>query len=110
MLPTKGNSMCHHPQRVSLNNKSNKVGHKLKFKSTAQRMVVVQSPMSHHSSYHQITVVVCSPNVFLSKVAAVAGLLVRSQHSPNSQSSPIRLVTVTVLSAQAVDAYFLCVA
>ena len=109
MFPTKGNSMCHHPQSMSLNNKSNKVGHKLKFKSTAQRMVVLQSPMSHHSSHHQITVVVCSPNTFLSEVAAVAGLLVRSHHSPHSQSYPIPLVTVVVLSAQTVDAYFLCV-
>ena len=32
MLPTKGNSMCQHPQRVTQNTKSNKVGHKLKFK------------------------------------------------------------------------------
>ena len=36
--------MCQHPQRVSENNKSNKVGHKLKFTSSAQMMVVLQSP------------------------------------------------------------------
>ena len=98
--------MCHYPQRVSLINKSNKVGHKLKLKSTALRMVVLQSPMSHPSSYHLITFVVSSPNVFLSEVVVVGGLLVRSHHSPKSQSSPIPLVTVNILS----DSYFLCVA
>ena len=102
--------MCQHPQRVCPNNKSNKVGHKLKFKTTAQRMVVLHSPSSHHSSQPQITVVVCSPNAFLFEVAAVAGLLVQFHHSPNSQSSPIPQVTVTVLSAQTVDVYCLCVA
>ena len=110
MLLTNGSSMCHHREMVSVNNKSNKVRHKLEFKSTAQRMVVLLSPMSHSSSYSQITVVVCSPNEFLSRVAAVAGLLVRSHHSPNLQSSPIPLVTVTVLSAPTLDSYFLCVA
>ena len=100
--------MCQHPQRVCQNDKSNKVGHKLKFNMTAQRMVLLQSPSSHHSSQHQITVVVCSPNAFLFELAAMAGLLVQSHHSPNSQSSPIPLVTVTVLSAQTVDVYCLC--
>ena len=76
MLPTKGNSTCQHPQRVCQNNKSNKVRHILKFKMTAQRMVVLQSPSSHHSSEHQITVVVCSPNAFNFEVAALVGLLV----------------------------------
>ena len=95
--------MCQYPQRVCQNNKSNKVRHKLKFKMTAQRMVLLQSPSSHHSSQHQITVVVCSPNAFLFEVAAVVGLLVPSHHSPNSQSSPIPVVTVTVLSAHTVD-------
>ena len=102
--------MCQHPQRVSQNKKSNKVGRKLKFKSTAERMVVLQSPMSHHSGEQQLTVVVCSPNVFLFEVAVVAELLVRSHHSPNSQSCPIPLVTVIVLSAQTVHVYCLYVA
>ena len=109
MLPTKGDSMCQHPQRVCQNNKSNKVGHKSKLKMIAQRMVVLHSPSSHHISQHQITVVVCFPNTLPFVVAVVAGLLVQSHHSPNSQSSPIPLVTVNVLSAQTVDVYCLCV-
>ena len=55
--------------------------------------------MSHHSSYSQITVVVCSPTEFVSRLVVVAGLVVRSHHSPNLQNSPIPLVTVNALSA-----------
>ena len=79
---TEGTPMCNHREMVSLINKSSKVRHKLKFTSTAQRMMVPLSPMSHHSSYSQITVVVCAPNEFLSRLAAGVGLLVRSHHSP----------------------------
>ena len=69
--------MCHHREMVSVNNKSNKVKHKSKFKSTAQRMVVMLSAMSHHTTYSEITVLVCSPNGLLSRINVVAGLLVR---------------------------------
>ena len=91
----------------SMNNETNKVRNRIKFKSSAQRMVVLLSPMSHHSSYSQNTVFVCAPNDFLSRFAVVAGLVVRAQHSPNLQSSAIPLVIVTVLSAPTLDSYFL---
>ena len=72
LLLTKGSSMCHHREVVTLNNKSNKVRHKSKFKSTAQRMVLPLSAISHHSTYSQITVVICARNEFLSTFAVVA--------------------------------------
>ena len=49
MLPTKDNSMCHHPERVRLNNKSNEVRHKLKFKLAAHTGGVVGSCPTIHS-------------------------------------------------------------
>ena len=65
--------MCHHKEMVSVNNESNKVKHKLKFKSTAHMTVIPLSPMFHRSSYSQITAIVCSPKELLSRAAA-AGL------------------------------------
>ena len=95
---------------VTVNNKSNKVRHGLKFKSSAQGMVVLLETMSHHSSSSGITVVVRAASQFLSRFDAKAGVLVRSHHSPNLQSPPIPLVTVTVLSAPTWDSYLLFVA